>query len=1064
MVDFIKDHFADWAKYHPRPIGLNWETFAERLVGVNDDKNVVYKNDEVVKVEDNSGTPNERTLYEYDNAFGGIVFGDPQVPVRINVNAWSNLETYDGAASRTIPSYTGAPSDDNVMYYDIATTEWKVADASTIHDHSGVYSPIGHDHDDDYVNVIGGDSMQGPFTVSTDNVEITLGNLTLPAGNIIVTVGDITVTAGDLNMTNGHIYAYSGRIYGGYIIAGFAGTPEADIHANASILIEYGGGGYKLEDSGNINRSVLYATTALGLTVGSSSLNTRIETVGTELIFNTIAGDFNVPKQSFDHATPATGTVMVLTADNDWESEDVQQITLAQDLQMSANTSIDIYSDAAYRNLIGASAGDLVLGDEALSFQAYSAGPYRFHDGNVRIDNDQAFVINKYSGDAIIALYIDGSDNLRLGDSTDRLLTYVYADDLYLDVTPVGSNVEIIGGHAYFDNNYGVRGFNSSDAGPYSLIKLNSDNETEIANTTYPVRIYGSETRPQYNDADLCLYSDLGGVGGPWLPLSAGSGYPLTGNLYIETTSTPQIRLAEGGAANSYSQLYDTAAEFNIKKIEPTTARIRLSPVPSDGLSTSQVDMFRYTTTAGTRQIVIYKGDGTATEQHTFNAGTGDVTLCQTDGGLKMHANSEGISLFGTAMASVAAGEVNIGYSGANLLRVRTNGGYVDFGAVSSLAVLFETGSDDFIFNKPVAAEGAVSDYNGGTPIRIGEVITGTLVIGTTTVPINLRGSATRPQYKGADLALFADIPGGANNIVMDNEVELQGKSFAGTPYLLAKRNSSDTAIYGAVAANFDTWIYGDEIKIMPLGDLVLDTGDDIYLDPAGGDVFLTSGTSFKVWTGSAYRAAVWVDTGVIVFGDGVPGIELRGSPIVLDSGDNIVAEPAAGKEFRVEGSGDLIALNEIEALGKIRAKYNVGFYTTDSTLGDVKVAMCGAVDILEIGDSANATTWLQSQDDIICKDPLVCDSTITMQNNTNFRIDNSGGTPVGLMVLTSGNLFRVGNSSYKTLMLGISSSSSDPSTSDFGSGQWGVHKNTSSGTVYFVYNDNNTIKKVALA
>ena len=67
-------------------------------------------------------------------------------------------------------------------------------------------------------------------------------------------------------------------------------------------------------------------------------------------------------------------------------------------------------------------------------------------------------------------------------------------------------------------------------------------------------------------------------------------------------------------------------------------------------------------------------------------------------------------------------------------------------------------------------------------------------------------------------------------------------------------------------------------------------------------------------------------------------------------------------------------------------------------------------------------------------------------------------------MVLTSGNLFRVGNSSYKTLMLGISSSSSDPSTSDFGSGQWGVHKNTSSGTVYFVYNDNNTIKKVALA
>lgn len=104
--------------------------------------------------------------------------------------------------------------------------------------------------------------------------------------------------------------------------------------------------------------------------------------------------------------------------------------------------------------------------------------------------------------------------------------------------------------------------------------------------------------------------------------------------------------------STSGSQLQDIASTGN--------ALFDIDPVPQDGSSTASMRMFRNTNTTGTRSFSIYRGDGTSTLQHFFNA-AGSSYVCANTGNFGIGVSS-GINSrlqvngsFATAITTVSA-------------------------------------------------------------------------------------------------------------------------------------------------------------------------------------------------------------------------------------------------------------------------------------------------------------------------------------------------------------------------------------------------------------------------
>lgn len=121
---------------------------------------------------------------------------------------------------------------------------------------------------------------------------------------------------------------------------------------------------------------------------------------------------------------------------------------------------------------------------------------------------------------------------------------------------------------------------------------------------------------------------------GPFLPLTAGSGEPLTGDLYLDGATDPTIYLREGGQWTNYGMIKDTLDLLRIQHVDAGVSMIDLDAIASDNTSASTFRLFKNTNTSGSRELILYEGDGSATVQHSFNVGTGDVTLCQQGGDL----------------------------------------------------------------------------------------------------------------------------------------------------------------------------------------------------------------------------------------------------------------------------------------------------------------------------------------------------------------------------------------------------------------------------------------------
>ncbi|MHC4301638.1 MAG: hypothetical protein ACYS7Y_30595 [Planctomycetota bacterium] len=119
---------------------------------------------------------------------------------------------------------------------------------------------------------------------------------------------------------------------------------------------------------------------------------------------------------------------------------------------------------------------------------------------------------------------------------------------------------------------------------------------------------------------------------GPYLPLTAGSSNPLTGNLYIDKANAA-LYLRHNGATD-YTLQSDSALVYAVTKVvDSGQPVIRLDPYPADGTSSALVQMFRTTNTSGTPALAIYLGNNTSTEQHRLEAtATGDAVFCRQGG------------------------------------------------------------------------------------------------------------------------------------------------------------------------------------------------------------------------------------------------------------------------------------------------------------------------------------------------------------------------------------------------------------------------------------------------
>ena len=108
----------------------------------------------------------------------------------------------------------------------------------------------------------------------------------------------------------------------------------------------------------------------------------------------------------------------------------------------------------------------------------------------------------------------------------------------------------------------------------------------------------------------------------------------MTGDLYIEVSSAPsRVVLNSDGYAGEETVFDGRAGILRIRQSSTSSAKILVNPEPS-GANDAYVNFFDETDVSGTCAFRIYDGASSPSIQHTFNAGTGNVDLCQQAGEL----------------------------------------------------------------------------------------------------------------------------------------------------------------------------------------------------------------------------------------------------------------------------------------------------------------------------------------------------------------------------------------------------------------------------------------------
>lgn len=635
MVDYIKDNFAVWAKYQNRPIGEGWERFAERTVGIDDDGNVVYKNNEAAQVEDDGGSPRE--LYQYDNTFGGIAFGDTGVPTRINVDDWGNLESYDGTDSRTILSYAGTAGNDEVAYYDTTAGEWKVGSVASIYPHN---------HDDRYVNVTGAESMEGPLDITVGGLSVAAGLTVLASGASItggaeIVTGNFIVTAGKIETTIGNINALLGDInaVAGDFVFGYGGKLRSRNAAESDYV--------DIAQVNSYNRII----------IGETSYNTVI-TAGTTdefpWMYHHSVNDLIAPFTGL--TTWTDGWVPVWNvANNDFYKADPATFGTEWDKRLDEDEFIEFDNGAGYQNAIGYSSTDaeLKVGDNAEKI-LIRGSTVTIKGGDLILDPTNEidaydwldFKVNNigihlwYNSLSYIGMYMTTGGILTIGDSS------VVGINLRGNPTrPQYNGADL----ALLSDAGGGAG---TDTDAIHLSEANEFNEVALATGASSDRLFIEDASAAYVKK-YCLVSSLPFAATShthddryytetevdtlltsYLPLSAGSGKQLTGDLYF--AQYRNIILYNNASISGYNVAHsasyvmlkmDTVDRIKLggsSTLETLIVGSKISLQPTNDIEVSYGPKLRMKNSSGTLRDVAYMSGSDR-----IFGGTGSATWVQ---------------------------------------------------------------------------------------------------------------------------------------------------------------------------------------------------------------------------------------------------------------------------------------------------------------------------------------------------------------------------------------------------------------------------------------------------
>jgi hypothetical protein len=412
-----------------------------------------------------------------------------------------------------------------------------------------------------------------------------------------------------------------------------------------------------------------YPSAYVKVNSGSSAL----EFVTDDTLHFTVDGEIS----ALDVASPAATDVLVIEdASDTWSKKKVTAQSIA-DLGGGGTDDDAIHDNVA--NEITAIANKISVAD---------ADEFIIEDGEasyikkaVTAKNFGAYVEASMGGPFLAA---DGS--VPLTADWDAGSFEIRADQFYADGTGapfiVSSSVQVSNLNADYLDGVHLDGID------YSVITTN-DASTNIVAEELEELSDGSSTT-------LHTHANIGN--GPFLPLTGGN---LSGNLYIDTATTPALQVRPSGGAVDRLVISAAAGITSISKYDDTGQTIiRIDPIPSDGTSAALFQLFRTTSTSGTRTLTMYEGDGTATVQHEFNLGTGAVSLCQQAGDLTVGGH---LGLKSVPTDPGATTEVRVGLGTGGSFRVQTDLAYLDIGPqTSAWCHMTTSASSGFYFSNPV--------------------------------------------------------------------------------------------------------------------------------------------------------------------------------------------------------------------------------------------------------------------------------------------------------------------------------------------------------------------------
>lgn len=405
-------------------------------------------------------------------------------------------------------------------------------------------------------------------------------------------------------------------------------------------------------------------------------------------------------------------------------------------------------------------------------------------------------------------------------------------------------------------------------------------------------------------------------------------------------------------------------------------------------------------------------------------------------------------------------GRVYLGRStGADHFRMVTVDGYMDMGP-SPLGVCILSSDLDELYSDldwqfsdagATAVNRFVQFENSGSTMRDGIKFSryDAFSFGDDACTIDLRGSATRPLYKGSALALLSDT-GGVGTFIGHSDTP---STFVGQAGKVLRVNSTPNAVEFAFAAGIDTTAIHDNLAneitavtaITALADadeFLLEDASASYAKRAiradniavyvGNELGLSGGPFLPLSAGASYPL-----TGDLYVGAGNDVFCRERYYVYTGSSYQILAEGDLDDGVVVGPTGSLLTLRAVAWIN-VQARFVMNGNRIDMNNGALNMGTGNilgdygsTISLKDSGATARLMCWMSGSDRIF--------------GNTD------GGT-----TWIEGSKLKCYRHGYSGLGL--------PNTSSWGTaGSWGIHVQSSTGRVFLAFNLSGTVKAVEL-